>query len=88
MALAKKPAFFTIQLIFATIHGSHCTFCYYSRVLLYYFNYLVALFIVFSTKKFQFQLNKRFPNRLVVPIVKIINNYMNELIFCDGDTSS
>ena len=88
MALAKKPAFFTIQLIFTTIHGSHCTFCYYSRVLLYYFNYLVALFIVFSTKKFQFQLNKRFPNRLVVPIVKIINNYMNELIFCDGDTSS
>ena len=25
----KKPAYFTIQLIFATIHRPHCTFWYY-----------------------------------------------------------
>ena len=32
------PIYFTIQLIFATIHGSHCTFWYYSWVSLYYFS--------------------------------------------------
>ena len=32
------PAYFTIQLIFATIHEPHCTFWYYSWVPLYYFN--------------------------------------------------
>ena len=32
------PTYFTIQLIFATIHEPHCTFWYYSWVLLYYFN--------------------------------------------------
>ena len=32
------PAYFTIQLIFATIHESHCTFWYYSWISLYYFN--------------------------------------------------
>ena len=26
----KKSVYFTIQLIFATIYGSHCIFCYYS----------------------------------------------------------
>ena len=31
-------AYFTIQLIFATIHEPHCIFWYYSWVLLYYFN--------------------------------------------------
>ena len=30
---------------------------------MYYFNYLLALSTVFSTKSFQFQLNKMFPNR-------------------------
>ena len=32
------PTYFTIQLIFATIHRFHCTFWYYSWVLLYYFS--------------------------------------------------
>ena len=32
----KKSVFLTIQLIFATIHGSHYTFCYYSWIPLYY----------------------------------------------------
>ena len=59
----KKPTFFTIQIIFATIHGSHCTFWYHSWVLLYYFSYLLGLFTAFSAKSFQFQLNKLFPNR-------------------------
>ena len=26
----KKSVYFTVQLIFATIYGSHCIFCYYS----------------------------------------------------------
>jgi len=30
--------YFIIQLIFATIHRSHCTFWYYSWVSLYYFS--------------------------------------------------
>ena len=30
LAKFKKLAYFTIQLIFATIHGSYCTFWYYS----------------------------------------------------------
>ena len=34
----KLPNYFTIQLIFSTIYGSHCTFWYYSQVLLYYFS--------------------------------------------------
>ena len=34
----KKSTYFTIQLIFATIHRSHCTFWYYLWVPLYYFN--------------------------------------------------
>ena len=34
----KKSVYFTIQLIFATIHGSYCTFWYYLWVSLYYFN--------------------------------------------------
>ena len=63
LGLFKKPTFFTIQFIFATIYGSHCTFWYYSLILLYYFSYLLALYTVLSTKKFQFQLNKLFPNR-------------------------
>ena len=36
--LMKNENDFTIQLIFATIYGSHCTFLYYSQVTLYYFN--------------------------------------------------
>ena len=59
----KSQFFFTIQLIFSTIHGSHCTFWYYSWSLLYYFSYLLTLSTVLSTKSFQFQLNKLFPNR-------------------------
>ena len=38
VCLAKKPAYFTIKLIFATIHKSNYTFYYYSWVLLYYLN--------------------------------------------------
>ena len=34
----KKSVYFIIQLIFATIYGSYCIFCYYLYVLLYYFN--------------------------------------------------
>jgi len=34
----KKPVYFTIYLIFATIYGLHCTFWYYLWVSLYYFN--------------------------------------------------
>ena len=34
----KKSTYFIIQLIFATIHRSHCTFWYYLWVPLYYFN--------------------------------------------------
>ena len=34
----KKSAYFTIQLIFATIHGPHYTFWYYLWVSLYYFS--------------------------------------------------
>ena len=49
-----------IQLIFTTIRGFHYTFWYYLWITLYYFNYLLALFIVFSTKNFQFQLKKPF----------------------------
>ena len=33
-----SPTYFTIQLIFTTIHWSHCTFWYYSWVPQYYFN--------------------------------------------------
>ena len=33
-----KWNYFIIQLIFVIIHGPHCTFWYYSWVLLYYFN--------------------------------------------------
>ena len=41
-------------------------FLYYSWVSLYYFSYLLALSTILSTKKFQFQLNKLFPNRLLI----------------------
>ena len=57
--------FFTIQLIFTTIYGSHCTFWYYSQVIFYYFSYILTLFIVFLAKSFQFQLDKLFPNGLL-----------------------
>ena len=30
LAKIKKSTYFTIYVIFATIHGSHCTFWYYS----------------------------------------------------------
>ena len=59
----KKPTFFTLQLFFAIIHESHYTFLYYSWVSLSYFSYLLVLSTVLSTKSFQFQLNKLFPNR-------------------------
>ena len=42
----KKLAYFTIQLIFATIHEPYCTFWYYLWVPLYYFNYLLALYTI------------------------------------------
>ena len=35
-----------------------------SWIPLYYFNYILALFTILLTKKFQFQLNKLFPNGL------------------------
>ena len=63
LGLLKKLAFFIIQLIFATIYGSYCTFWYYSWASLYYFSYLLTLSIVLSAKSFQFQLNKLFLNR-------------------------
>ena len=63
LGLLKKPAFFTIQLFFATIHESHCTFCYNSWASLYYFSYLLVLSTVLSAKSFQFHLNKMFPKR-------------------------
>ena len=63
LGLLKKPVFFTIQLIFSTIHGSHYTFWYYSWPPLYYFNCLLVLSTIFLAKSFQFQLNKLFPNR-------------------------
>ena len=53
---------------FNTIHGSHYIFCYYLWILLYYFNYFLVLSIMLSTKSFQFQLNKLFPNRLYIYI--------------------
>ena len=62
----KKIVFFTIQLIFAIIHESHCTFWYYSWIPLYYFSQFLALSTVLSIKSFQFQLNKFFPNGLWV----------------------
>ena len=54
--------FFTIWLIFVIIYKSHCTFWYYSWVLLYYFSYFLALSIVLLAIIFQFQQNKRYPN--------------------------
>ena len=63
LGLLKKPVFFTIQLIFSTIHGSHYTFWYYSWPPLFYFNCLLVLSTIFLAKSFQFQLNKLFPNK-------------------------
>ena len=34
----KNKNYFTIQLIFGTIHEFYCTFWYYSWASLYYFN--------------------------------------------------
>ena len=34
----ENPVYFTIRLIFATIHGPHCTFWYYLWVSFYYFS--------------------------------------------------
>ena len=53
-------AYFHFQIIFATIHGSHCTFWYYSWVPLYYSAYFFNIFSILLTKSFQFQLNKLF----------------------------
>ena len=83
----KNQLFFTIQFIFATFHRYHCTFWYYSWVLLYYFSYLLDLFIVLLAKSFQFQLNKLFPNRYLMSInfvalaqwVKLILNPIQQL---------
>ena len=47
--------YFTIQLIFATIYGSHCTFWYNSWVPLYYFSEFIHLSTIISVKSFQFQ---------------------------------
>ena len=58
--------YFTIQLIFATIHKLYYTFWYYLWILLYYFCHLLPLFTVLSAKKFQFQQNKQIPNRPLV----------------------
>ena len=82
----KKPTFFTIQLIFATIHGSHCTFWYYSWVLLYYFSYLLTLFIVLSAKSFQFQLNKLFLNELWELLVQLQVLCQQTLFDCWGSS--
>ena len=38
LGLDKNENYFTIQLIFTTIHRPHCTFWHYSWILLYYFN--------------------------------------------------
>ena len=66
---------FTIQLIFATIHGPHCTFWYYLQISLYYFQ-LIFIFIynTFNKKKFQFQQNKWIPNRLQIYQIYNIQN--------------
>ena len=34
----KKSVYFTIQLIFTTIHGLYCTIWYYSWIIMYYFS--------------------------------------------------
>ena len=57
------PTYFTIQLIFATIHELYCTLWYYLQVLLYYFSHLLPLSTILSVKNFQFQQNKWIPNR-------------------------
>ena len=56
--------FMDLIALFGIIHGSHCTFWYYSWVSLYYFSYFLDLSTVLSIKNFQFQLNNLFPIRL------------------------
>ena len=65
----KIVNYFTIQLIFAIIHGFHCTFRYYSWAPVYYFNLLLLLFTVLSVISFQFQQNKWYPNRPFMLII-------------------
>ena len=54
LAKIKKPAYFTIQLIFVTIHRHHCTLWYYNG-----FHYTISANFYFylqyfQQKKFQF----------------------------------
>ena len=63
----KKPTYFTIQLIFSNIHEPCCTFWYYLWVSLYNFSKILSLFTVLSAKSFQFQQNKRIPNKPLIP---------------------
>ena len=58
LAKIKKPAYFTIQLIFTIIHGPHCTFWYYSWVALY-----ISTNFYLYVQCFQFQQNKQIPNK-------------------------
>ena len=77
--------YFTIQLIFATIHGFHYTFWYYLWVLLYYFSYLLPLSTVLSIKIFQFQQNKQIPRGPLVCIWQklFLSTYFTiQFIFC------
>ena len=86
LAQIKKPHFFTIRLIFTTIHGSHYTFWYYSWVLLYYFSYLLVLSTVLSAKNFQFKLNKLFSNKHLMLLsysllpLFILSTWINSLV--------
>ena len=70
--------YFTIQFIFTIIHGSHCTFWYYSWTPLYYFNYLLLLFTVLLIISFQFQQNKQYLN------IFLISNYRLNLLGVKG----
>ena len=73
--------FTIIQLIFSTIHESHCTFWYYSWVPLYYFSYFFALSAVLLTKSFLFQLNKLFLNRLYYGVYSLAQRIRSRIKF-------
>ena len=59
------PIYFTIQLIFTTIHESHRVFS-----TIYEF-YCTILSTVLSIKKFQFQQNKQIPNEALSLLLTI-----------------
>ena len=76
----KNQFFFYYLIYFRYYSQASLHFLNYSRVSLHYFNYLLTLSIVFSAKKFQFQLNKLFSGVITLPHAHtLLHKHKNDL---------